>query len=658
MKKIGLYGCLGMLCFFLAHLSFLFILVFFCLFIAIFIRRCTPVMAIALREFQALFSSFLGYLVFFSFTILLFYLYEGAVLRLSQMTRMSPYNIAPLGAYFHGHGLSIAFLLMIPTMTMKLFAEEKSNRNYELMLSYPIEEWHWIVGKFLGILSYFMLLWLPSVFHIFLLGLRGSLDIGQIFSVYFSLVLYTGAFLAIGLTASCFFASQLAAFVGAMLLLLPFHGHIFFSESSFVPEYVNFFFLARHLEMATRGNIASSAFFLFFSLTLLFLYLATKTMQSHRWFPGPFSYCLFKKHKKSFFILAFAFLLFSLFFLFFSMPWGVLFVFLVALFFFQKILEKETHHTVILGTNTLLGVVSALTIVWIVNFLSYSYESCMDWSSQKAFSLDSHAIQLLQKELIPGETIQAIALLGYSDKHRHEHTERDNERYFILQEMFRKIAESINKPGEKTFSYEFLHPVQGEEKVSQYLAKDKEQKERIAILQNNYGIIGYREVVLLYRNRYYVLQDHELFEKKLTRDQLPRLLMLWRKIYESGGMEEAPCEDQEKAFVRLKEIANPEMLSVFPHPYLEQNIVNAMYNMLQGPQRNIYFTQGQGEKVILGDLADDYKTAYRLANLLRRQNFSIRTISLGEAKEIPQDCTILVILGTDRFSHFSPKSLA
>lgn len=658
MKKIKIYGTSLAVSFCLAYFSFIFILTFFCLFLALFILRSTPLVAIAFKEFRSLFSSFLGYLVFFGFTILLFYLYEGANLRLAQMSRMSPYNVAPLGAYFHGHGLSIAFLIMIPTMTMRLFAEERYNKTYELMLTYPIEEWHWVLGKFLGILSYFMLLWIPSSLHIFLIWLNGSLDIGQVCSIYFSLMLYTGVFLSIGMAASCFFTTQLAAFISTVLLLLPFHGHIFWDEASFLPGFASSFFLERHLEMATRGKISSYAFFLFFSMTVFFLYLTTRLVQSHRWFPGPFGRIVWEKYKKYFGLFFLIFISFSAFFLYLSMPWGVLFSFLLMPYFFTKKLQKETQYSIILGSEAVLGIVSSLVILFIVNYLSYSYETFMDWSYQKAFSLDSHIVDLLQKKLSPGDQIQVIALLGYSEKHRHEHTERDNERYFILKEMFRKIAESINKPGEKNFSYQFLHPVPGEEKVSKYLVKEKEQKQKIALLQNNYGIVGYREVVLLYRDRYYVLEDHELFEKKLTRDQLPRLLVLWRKIYESGGIEEPPYEDQEKAFERLKEIANPEMLSIFPHLYLEQNIVNAMLNLIHGLPRNVYFTQGQGEKTILGDLAEDYKTAYRLGNLLKRQNFSIRTLSLGQAQGIPEDCSILAILGTDRFSHFSAQSLS
>ncbi len=647
----------GILSFLLAPLSFSLPLSLLGLFIAVFIFKRTRILSIASREFKALFASFLGWLVFLGFMVVLCYLYEGAAARLDSMSGMSPYNLAPLSSYFHGYGLSIAFLLMIPTITMRLFAEERSNGTYELMLSYPVAEWHWIAGKFLGVFFYFLILWLPSFFHIFLLGIKGSLDVGQIFSVYFSLFLYTGAFLAIGISASCFFTSQLASFICTMILLLPFHGHIFWTESALLPEYFSIFSLSRHLEIATRGTIASFSFFLFFSIILLFLYIATRIIHAHRWFPGPFNDWVIKAKRKALAIITLCFFSASAFFLFVSMPWGILFAFLVSMLLCHRVFIREFPYAIISGSNSVLGVASCLAIVCMINYLSHFYESRLDWSAQKAFSLDSHVVSLLQKELPPGESIQAIALLGYSDQHRHEHTERDNERYFILKEMFRKVADSLNKPGEKRFVYEFLHPVQGKENVSDYLAKEKAQKEKIALLQNEYGLTGYREVLLLYKNRYYVLQDHELFEKKLTRQQVPRLLLLWKKIYESGGMIEAPSDDEEKAFVRLKEIANPEMLSVFPHILLEQNIINAILRLLKGMQRNVYFTQGQGEKNIAGELADDYKTAYRLGNIIRRENFSIRTLALGESGEIPQDCDILVILGTDRFSHFTAKSL-
>lgn len=136
-------------------------------------------------------------------------MFYGALEQFVEMAHMSPYRLAPLSAFFHAKTLSITSLIIIPTITMKLIAEEKMEGTFDLLLSYPIQEESIVLGKFLGVWFYYILLWLPSLFHIFLISTLGNLDIGQMFSLYLYIFTSGGCFISIGLLSSSFFEASL-----------------------------------------------------------------------------------------------------------------------------------------------------------------------------------------------------------------------------------------------------------------------------------------------------------------------------------------------------------------------------------------------------------------------------------------------------------------
>ena len=194
--------------------------------------------------------------------------------------------------------------------------------------------------------------------------------------------------------------------------------------------------------------------------------------------------------------------------------------------------QVQGRQNLICAANALLAISSVIIIALVTAVLGYRYNSALDWSAEQAFQIDAAATALIQGELPPGDSIEAIALIGYSEHHEHEHSERDNERYFILRQLFRKFSDSLNRPGQERFRYRFIHPALPSPKVADYIKSGQARQAEIARLQNQYGVAGYREVIISYRRSYYILNDADLFTKKLEPDQVPRLLVLWRKIYE------------------------------------------------------------------------------------------------------------------------------
>ena len=74
----------------------------------------------------------------------------------------------------------------------------------------------------------------------------------------------------------------------------------------------------------------------------------------------------------------------------------------------------------------------------------------------------------------------------------------------------------------------------------------------------------------------------------------------------------------------------------------EEEITGAIIRTLKGGDRSVCFVKGSGEK----SLDDSARTGYSSAKeVLEKNNYKTRTISLLEKAEVPKDCTILAVAG-------------
>jgi ABC-2 type transport system permease protein len=118
---------------------------------------------------------------------------------------------ADLGAFFAF--IPWVFLLLVPAVTMRLWAEERRLGTIELLLSLPIREWQAVVGKFLAAWAFCAIALVLTFPIVVTVNLLGSPDNGVIASGYVGALLMAGAFLAIGAAVSALTKNQVIAFV-------------------------------------------------------------------------------------------------------------------------------------------------------------------------------------------------------------------------------------------------------------------------------------------------------------------------------------------------------------------------------------------------------------------------------------------------------------
>ena len=159
---------------------------------------------IARREFFAYFSTPLAsvFLIIFVALTGAFAFYVGNFFERGQ---------ADLAPFFQYHPW--LYLLLVPAVAMRLWAEERKSGTIELLMTLPISPWEAILGKFLAAWAFIgvaLLLTLPMWITVNILG---NPDNGVILAGYLASFLMAGAFLAIGSCISALTRNQVIAFI-------------------------------------------------------------------------------------------------------------------------------------------------------------------------------------------------------------------------------------------------------------------------------------------------------------------------------------------------------------------------------------------------------------------------------------------------------------
>ncbi|HKT29760.1 ABC transporter permease subunit [Dyella sp.] len=225
-----------------------------------------PITAVMRRELRSYFVTPVAYVFLVIFLvlagILTFYVgdfYDRSVADLQPFFVMHPW----------------LYLILVPAVSMRLWAEEAKSGTLELLLTLPINLWQAMLGKFLAAWL-FIGLALVLTFPVWItVNYLGSPDNGIIVAGYIGSWLMAGAFLAIGACLSTVTSSQVVAFiltaVVCVLLILAGQSQVLdFFQGSLPRRLVNgvaHLSMLRHYEAIARG-VLDVRDLLYFILTI------------------------------------------------------------------------------------------------------------------------------------------------------------------------------------------------------------------------------------------------------------------------------------------------------------------------------------------------------------------------------------------------------
>jgi ABC-2 type transport system permease protein len=220
---------------------------------------------IARREFSGYFATPLAtvFLVIFVALTGAFAFYVGNFFERGQ---------ADLVSFFSYHPW--LYLLLVPAIAMRLWAEERKTGTIELLMTLPISPWEAILGKFLAAWAFIGVALLLTVPMWLTVNVLGSPDNGIILTSYLGSFLTAGAFLAIGSCISALTKNQVIAFIVSslicFLMLMSGYELVLNAFRAWAPQIVvsaiqNLSFLT-HYEDFTKGIISLPALVFYGSL--------------------------------------------------------------------------------------------------------------------------------------------------------------------------------------------------------------------------------------------------------------------------------------------------------------------------------------------------------------------------------------------------------
>ncbi len=234
----------------------------------------TPALVISRREIRTYFNSPVAYIVVPVFVIITGYLFFTQLFLEKQADMRGFFNIMPL-----------LFMFMIPAITMRLLADEKSSGTLELLITMPVRDWEVVVGKFLAAMALLCTaIGLTLVFAITVKSL-GPLDRGPAIGGYLGLVLMGGAYVAIGVMASALTRNSIVSFIVAFAI--SFALYLLGRLTQFLPQslqkLVAFLSIDGHFENIGRGVVDSRDVIYYLSVMTVCLLIATLSLESRRW---------------------------------------------------------------------------------------------------------------------------------------------------------------------------------------------------------------------------------------------------------------------------------------------------------------------------------------------------------------------------------------
>ena len=171
------------------------------------------ILTIAERELRAYFATPVA-----TVFIVIFLILQGALTF--NLGQFFDRGIADLNPFFTF--IPWVFLLLIPAITMRLWAEERRLGTIELLLTLPITQTQAVLGKFLAAWAFCAIALLLTFPFVIAVNILGSPDNGVIASGYLGSLLIAGAFLSVGAAMSALTRNQVIAFVLAVAVCFVF----------------------------------------------------------------------------------------------------------------------------------------------------------------------------------------------------------------------------------------------------------------------------------------------------------------------------------------------------------------------------------------------------------------------------------------------------
>ncbi len=230
--------------------------------------------AIYKREMRAYFTTPQGYLF-----MAIFLCASGFLFSLSTLLMQS----SDTATYFQF--LMYGYIVLVPLLTMKSFAEEKKAKTEQLLLTAPVSLWGMVLAKFFAAFTMFAGTVVISMLYYLVLGIYGEPNWAKVIGCTVAMILIGSCFIAIGLFVSALTENQFVAAMGTigvlagLVVVAVLNGIIDSYALRLVLDWVSIY---SRFTNFTQGIFDFASAFYYISLCAVFLFLSVRVYEKRR----------------------------------------------------------------------------------------------------------------------------------------------------------------------------------------------------------------------------------------------------------------------------------------------------------------------------------------------------------------------------------------
>jgi ABC-2 type transport system permease protein len=181
--------------------------------------------------------------------------------------------------------MEFMFLFLVPILTMRLFAEEKSSGTIELLMTSPLSNTTIVIGKYLGSLFFLSLIIGMTGVYYGIMEYFGSPDRLTIAMGYLGIWLEGAFFLGIGMMVSSWTSNQMVAAITSYAILFMIYFSIGFMKyvSGPAEEIIRYMNTGTHLANFASGLITPGDIIYYISGVVICMVVTRLSIENRLW---------------------------------------------------------------------------------------------------------------------------------------------------------------------------------------------------------------------------------------------------------------------------------------------------------------------------------------------------------------------------------------
>ncbi len=181
--------------------------------------------------------------------------------------------------------ISVILLLLMPLVTMRLFAEERRSGTIELLLTYPVRDGAVLIAKYLAALALYVLMLVLTLVYPAIVAYFARIEWGPLLTGYVGLVLLGATFLAVGVFASSLTENQIIASITTfgILLILWVIGWTADYAGGGWGRVLSHLSILEHFDSFSKGVLDTKDVIYYVDFTIVALFLTLRSLEARRW---------------------------------------------------------------------------------------------------------------------------------------------------------------------------------------------------------------------------------------------------------------------------------------------------------------------------------------------------------------------------------------